>query len=60
MPELQTVMPPPKPPKNPTLATGFPDDIRELGDSIANLSVREAKELSLYLETEHKIGSKPS
>lgn len=42
---------PPAPPNDKAIATLFPDDeIRNLGDKIANLTVLEAKELSEYLE----------
>ena len=36
-------------------AADFPDDIREVGDSIAALTLLEARELVDYLSDVHKI-----
>lgn len=50
--ETQPAMAPPNTPTKYT-ATQFPDDeIREIGDRIAGLTILEAKELSDYLETQ--------
>lgn len=47
---LTQSQPPNKPPERTTLA-GFPnDDIKELGDRIANLTIEQADELNRYLE----------
>ena len=45
----QTQMPPPKPPVNKKIASGFPDDIRQLGDQIAALPKCKLRELSRYI-----------
>jgi hypothetical protein len=48
------------PPSPPTLvATGFADDdIRDLGDRIANLTLLEARDLANYIEEIHGISLK--
>jgi len=43
-------MPPPKPPEDNIVASGFPDDIRDIGDRIAALSSDQASKLSQYLD----------
>ena len=50
----QVEVPPPKNP--PKIATGYSDNIRDLGDKIAALSLEDTKELSEYLATQ---GIKP-
>jgi hypothetical protein len=45
----QMSMSPPNKGGNIALAADFPDDIRELGDRIAALSVKEAAALAAYL-----------
>ena len=35
--------------------TAFADDIKQLGDSIVGLTLKQAKELSDYLKEEHGI-----
>lgn len=45
------------------IALAFPEDddyIRELGDQIANLTLKEAVELSNYLESKGVVSLKPS
>ena len=37
------------------MSTTFADDIKQLGDSIVALTLKQAKELSDYLENEHGI-----
>ena len=53
--ETQTAMQPPKQPPNKKIATGFPDDIREIGERIANLTLLQAKELFDYLNCVYGI-----
>jgi len=36
--QTQTKMPPPRPPKDNVIASGFPDDIQAIGDQIAALT----------------------
>lgn len=60
--DTQTQM---SPPNNggTAIALAFPEDddyIRELGDQIANLTLKEAVELSEYLESKGVTSLKPS
>lgn len=50
MPETKTQEVLTPPPKNPVVATGFDDEIRDLGDRIAALKPAEADQLNLYLK----------
>lgn len=53
MPQTKTQAAPPKPPNNKKTLAGFPDDeIRALGDRIAQLNGKEADELGRYLKEE--------
>ena len=47
--KTQTVAPPPKPPNNKLIGSGYPDFIRVLGDTIASLNSNQSSELSKYL-----------
>lgn len=51
----QMSMSPPNKGGNVALAADFPDDIRELGDRIAQLTPKEAADLAAYMK---QIGAK--
>jgi len=51
MPETQMAMSPPRNGGKAAIASDFPDYIQEIGDRIANLTIREASKLSDYLAT---------
>jgi hypothetical protein len=56
MPETQTqaeMQPPAKPPR---VATGFDDEIEDLGDRIAALTPAQARQLERYLDVLNQAG----
>jgi len=52
-PQTAPAGPPNKPPTKVALASDFPDEIQELGDRIASLSIKQSVELAHYMKEHH-------